>query len=75
MFKNMRTIKMNLKDYTKEAIGYLTTWCIDSYDTLELWNEFGSKNICSNYTNSKSDMKYFIMAVWEETTMSYSFHS
>lgn len=72
---------------TLEAIGYLSTWAYQTtsdrlmdakqqYDTLSLHAVDSSQDIGAYFTSTDDvNREYFIMAVFDETTKTYGFHS
>jgi hypothetical protein len=61
----------------KIALGYLCSWCIDTYDQVIIWHDLGfhRMNLLANYISHLTGNKYTICAVWQSETETYSFHS
>ncbi len=72
----MRTIRIHCKlpavDYTK-AIAYLTTWAMDSYTEVDIYED-GGNDLVACYS-CETDRKYIIGAVWRKESGEYTFHS
>ena len=76
------TINMDDFDYANNpqlfnALGYLSTWCNDTYDHVNIYpdSSCGKHSMIAYYCNENKETKYVIGAVWSEKEQSYSFHS
>ena len=56
------------------AIGYLSTWSVDAYPTVRIYED-GKTDIAAIYLTEQGELGYVIGAVWNDTTKTYGFHS
>jgi hypothetical protein len=55
------------------AIGYLSTWSMDSYPYVKIFRDGKESDLVAVYHNAEGDRKYVIGAVWHIDN--YGFHS
>ena len=72
----MRKINLHFDDVPAtdwdKAIGRLSGWAYAGYDTVDIYLD-GKTDFVAHYSDTDSDRKYTIGAVWRED--GYTFHS
>lgn len=58
-----------------QALGYLSTWSLSSYDVLSIYHDHNKEDLIAHYQHSGSGKTYVIGAIWDSKTKTYSFHS
>ena len=72
---DMTTVRATVgQEQLYRAIGYLSTWNM-TYDTCGISVYPEDAQIVACYTRSNSADRYVIVAVWDATAQTYSFHS
>jgi len=70
-----RSATVMTRQSTKIAIGYLSSWAIDSYNEVLICDDFAEDSFIAHYDNTKTGGKYTIGAIYHKETDTYSFHS
>jgi len=79
----MRTITLgdNLPVVSCEAMGRLCTWALPTeeegygFDQVSIYREGKGNDLIAYYSDSKSERKYVIGAIWRADEEVYSYHS
>jgi hypothetical protein len=75
----MRKITLNFDQESapnaRLALGYLATWALDGYDTVDVFLDGGDDLVAVYKDSASPGKKYVIGAVWREERNEFSFHS
>lgn len=73
----LATMSVETDDQCNGAIGYLSTWCYNTYPNVELsilWND-NQNEILAVYKDSSGKVQYVICAIWNHESKTFSYHS
>lgn len=66
--------KVNKREF-EIALGYLSSWSVEGFDTVHIWTDRDPGDMVASYTDTKSERRFVMGAIWRRDEGKYSFHS